>query len=107
MAIDTLAASYAAEIFADTSATEDATYTPSGGSASTVQIAKQIDLANQLLGDSEVSNSDVLVFVKSADVPNVAQGDTMVINGVAYYVSDPGINDFGVRQLRLSTASPA
>ena len=71
--------------FFDTSAHgSSVTYTPSGGSASTINgiLNNEYELVD--VGDVGVENQVPILTVKSSDVPTIAQGDTFVIDSTTY-----------------------
>lgn len=66
---------------------EDATYTPSGGSPSTVRGMFLDPYQSASLGDvAIVGGSDPTFAAMTADVPNAARGDTLVYGGTTYTV---------------------
>tara|TARA_R100000808_G_scaffold24841_1_gene58699 strand:+ start:2478 stop:2786 length:309 start_codon:yes stop_codon:yes gene_type:complete len=60
------------------------TYTPSGGSASTINgiLNNEFELVD--IGDVGVESNIPILTVKTSDVSSVAQGDTFVIDSVTY-----------------------
>lgn len=65
---------------------EDATYTPSGGGgSSTVRVLYQEPFQN-ILG---TESTDPMLGVMSADVPNLARGDTFMVRGTTFTVKSP------------------
>lgn len=60
------------------------TYTPSGGSASTINgiLNNEYELVD--VGDVGVENQVPVLTVKSSDVPSIAQGDSFVIDSTTY-----------------------
>jgi len=60
------------------------TYTPDGGSASTINgiLNNEFELVD--VGDTGVESTIPVLTVKSSDVSSIAQGDTFVIDSVTY-----------------------
>ena len=67
---------------------ESATYTPSGGSASTISVVFDEPYATVSVNTGEVDVEDIkpTAYCKSTDVPSVAHGDQMVIGSTTYHV---------------------
>lgn len=75
------------------------TYTPSGGSASTINVIfdKQFPAQN----GNEITFTPA-ARVKTSDITGIDKNDTMVIDGTTYYVFEPGPDDNGIRTILLS-----
>ena len=98
----TFAADVVSQIFKEDTLTVSATYTPEGGSASTIKIIFDRELINSLLGGAEVYNTQPAAICKTSDVSSAKQDETLIINGTTYYIKDPGFDNYGVRLLELS-----
>ena len=82
-----------------------ATYTPSGGSASTVNVIFNDDYLAIPGGMMvEVEGSTPVAVVRSSDVSNVAQGDAVVINSVTYSVVGVRPDGTGITELAIEAA---
>ena len=54
------------------------------------------------IGDTTVESSEPIAFVRSSDVPNGVQGDTLRIDGTTYTIVEVKPNE-GMTELRLRT----
>ena len=81
-----------------------ATYTPSGGSASTVNVILNDDYLSIPGGMMEVEGSTPVAVVRSSDVSSVAQGDALVVDSVTYSVVGVRPDGTGITELALEAA---
>ena len=67
---------------------ETASYTPSGGSASSISVIFDKPFQAVSLDTGQVDLEDIkpTVYVKTTDVSSVAHGDELVIDSVTYHV---------------------
>ena len=78
--------------FSDLFLTDDfgtaATYTPSGGSASTINVLFDNPFSSIPLdtGEMDVESNTPTALAVSSDVASVAHGDAIVINSITYHI---------------------
>ncbi|MBI3582379.1 MAG: hypothetical protein HY096_00330 [Nitrospinae bacterium] len=89
------------DVFFSDDFAQDATYTPQGGSASTIKVIfdndfKTIDMA------TGIESAGPSVTCKALDVASVKHNDTLVISSVTYYVSGIQKDGTGITILLLS-----
>ena len=78
------------------------TYTPSGGSASTVNGIFDKDFSLVEVGNQVgLESNDPRFLCRSSDVPSVASGDTMVVNSVTYTIRNIEDDGQGMTTLAL------
>ena len=67
---------------------ETASYTPSGGSASSISVIfdKPFQAVSLDSGNVDLEDIKPTVYVKTTDVSSVAHGDQLVIDSVTYHV---------------------
>ena len=65
-----------------------ATYTPNGGSASTITVLfdKPFNSVPLDTGDGDIESNTPTVLCKTSDVASVAHGDVLVVNSTTYSV---------------------
>lgn len=79
-----------------------ATYTPSGGSASTINGIFDKDYALAAIGDGVgVGSNDPRFICRTSDVSSAANGDTIVVNSVTYTVRNVEDDGTGITTLEL------
>ena len=79
-----------------------ATYTPSGGAASTISVIFDNDVQEQDTGGQITFVTAVpRVIARTIDVSNADEGDAITINGVNYIVLVALDGSLGTTQLRL------
>jgi hypothetical protein len=78
------------------------TFTPSGGSATTVNAIFQNEYLGIEGGTVDVEGSSPVVFVRSSDVTGVAHSDAFTIDGTGYSVVGIQPDGTGVTQLILA-----
>jgi hypothetical protein len=79
-----------------------ATYTPSGGSASTVNgIFRNVFFEAEAGGNVGVAMQDPIFICRTADVSSAAEGDAISISGTAYTVRVVEPDGSGVTRLML------
>ena len=81
---------------------QDATWTPSGGSATPIKVIFDDEYIGMNIGTGEIDSSDPMVRVKTSTVPNIAEGDTIEINTTTFYVISPQPDGTGVTLMQLS-----
>ena len=66
----------------------EASSTPSGGSASTINIIFDKPFSSVPLdtGELDIESNSPSAICKGSDVPSVAHGDVLIINSVTYHV---------------------
>ena len=77
--------------FTDTSAT----------SSSTITAMLKRAYFEESAGEATVQSSSPVAVVRTADVSNVAHGDTLAISGVTYTIVEVSPDNEGMTQLRL------
>ena len=77
--------------FTDTSAT----------SSSTITAMLKREYFEESAGEATVQSSSPVAVVRTADVSNVAHGDTLAISGVTYTIGEVSPDNEGMTQLRL------
>ena|SRR4030067_1899703 len=89
------------DIFFSDDFTQDATYTPQGGQASTIKII--FDNAFKVIDISTgIESALPAATCKTSDVASVKHNDTLVINSITYYVSGIQPDGTGITKLILS-----
>ncbi len=79
-----------------------ATYTPSGGSASTINGIFDKDYALAAIGDGVgVGSNDPRFICRTSDVSSAANGDAIVVNSVTYTVRNVEDDGTGITTLEL------
>ena len=79
-----------------------ATYTPSGGSAATVNGIFDKDYALAAIGDGVgVGSNDPRFICRTSDVSSAANGDAIVVNSVTYTVRNVEDDGTGLTTLEL------
>jgi len=79
-----------------------ATYTPAGGGSSTITVIFDNEFIPVDTGASvSFAMQQPKVQVISSDVPNVAEGDTMVIEGITYIIRVVMRDGTGMTELML------
>ena len=79
-----------------------ATYTPSGGQASTVTVIVDTDFQEADAGGSITFAIEIpRALGKTADFANAAEGDTLVISGTTYVILVVMPDGQGMTELRL------
>ena len=81
---------------------EEITYTPAGGSATTITMIP--DAQNAGIQSVAPESDSMIIYVKTSDVPSPNYKDTFTINGEVWYLRanlSGGAND-GTRQLEIS-----
>ena len=80
----------------------DATYTPDGGSASTVHgIFDNQWQGTDVGADVDVSTQLPRFLVREVDFPNVQEGDALTVGGVDYIIQVPMPDGTGMVELAL------
>ena len=59
------------------------------------------DYFEESAGEATVQSSSPVAVVRTADVSNVAHGDTLAISGVTYTIVEVSPDNEGMTQLRL------
>ena len=77
--------------FTDTSAT----------SSSTITAMLKREYFEESAGEATVQSSSPVAVVRTPDVPNVAQDDTLAISGVTFTIVEVSPDNEGMTQLRL------
>jgi len=81
---------------------EEITYTPTGGSASTIEgIFDNETQLEDVGGEVEFVVGRPRIMVRESDTPNAKAGDSVVINSVSYEVTYVLGDGLGMRQLFL------
>lgn len=85
----------------------DATYTPSGGAASTVKVIfdNKYQVAVDMDGFAGVASSGPAATGKTTDFANAKAGDTLVISGTTYYLKTAEPDGTGISVMQLSRSS--
>lgn len=96
MAIEELAEFFALDEFA-----QAATYTPSGGSASAINLIFRNEFFAVDEGSLTVETVQPVVTVQTSAVPSVAHGDTIATGGVTYNVIGIRPDGTGVTEIAL------
>lgn len=79
-----------------------ATYTPDGGAATTINgIFDNPQLSQGATDMLEITTPQPEFECRSADVPNVAEGDTLVVNTVSYIIRAVMNDGTGISTLML------
>jgi hypothetical protein len=79
-----------------------ASFTPSGGSASTVNgIIRNVYFEAEAGGNVGVSMQDPMFICRTADVPSVAEGDALSVSGTAYTIRVVEPDGTGMTRLML------
>ncbi len=79
-----------------------ATYTPSGGSASTINGIFDKDYALAAIGDGVgVGSNDPRFICRTSDVSSATNGDAIVVNSVTYTVRNVEDDGTGITTLEL------
>ena len=79
-----------------------ATYTPSGGSASTINGIFDKDYALAAIGDGVgVGSNDPRFICRTSDVSSAANGDAIVVGGVTYTVRNVEDDGTGITTMVL------
>ena len=81
-----------------------ATYTHAGTASSIMVIFDNEYLAAEFI-DSAVATAEPQALAMTTDVENAVAGDTLVVDGVTYYVTAPEPDGTGVTRLVLSKDS--
>lgn len=81
-----------------------ATYTPSGGVASTINVIFDDEFHELNAETNSVETSSPQAWVVDSDVSGVAHGDTLVISSTTYYVRGVHPDGTGITLLILSKA---
>jgi len=81
-----------------------ATYTPQGGTSSTIPVilSTTYQVAVDIDGFAGVSGYKIIVEAKTTDVPNVKVNDTIIIKDKTYYITEIQQTDFGTTKLTIS-----
>jgi hypothetical protein len=78
-----------------------ATYTPNGGSATTIVIVGPDNVeANEATGEYSVGGDQWIAFTPASNVSGIKRGDTLAVNGTTYTISH-AINENGVMKMYL------
>jgi len=83
--------------------TTAATYTPSGGSATTINVFLDNVYFPVPGAFVEIESTQPMAHCKSADISSVAHGDTIVIDSVTYLVMGVHNSSIGITTLILET----
>lgn len=89
------------DFFETTDFAESASYTPAGGSASTIYVIFDNEFALSTVGVG-YENLAPQVLAKTSDVSGATNGATIVINSVTYYVIGVEPDGTGISRLILS-----
>lgn len=79
----------------------DCTYTPSGGSASTIKAIFLNDYYAVETATVAVEMSQPIAVIRTADAPNIAHDDTMVMESVTYKVKNVRPDGTGISEIQL------
>ena len=73
----------------------------SAGSTATISAILSKAYFAEDVGGTMVESSEPIAMVRTTDVPNVVQGDTLAIDSVTYYVVEVNPDNEGMSELRL------
>ena len=73
-------------LFADPNMTRDAMFTPAGGSAIPVRVVLRRPDQTFTFGETRLHTATMLLDIRVADAPQLAEGDGFQIDGVDYVV---------------------
>jgi hypothetical protein len=83
---------------------QSATYTPNGGSTSTISgIFDASDGLVDLGGRVGITSGDPVFHCRTSDVPSAAEGDALVTGSITYTVRDVIDDSTGMTSLMLET----
>jgi len=81
----------------------DAIYTPQGGVASTIKVIYDREyIAVDTAGNVLMESRSPIAHCKNSDIPNVKHGDTLMIDGMTFYVTEIQPDGTGITRLILS-----
>jgi hypothetical protein len=95
------------EFFYNADFSEDATYTPPGGSAVTIRVIFDNEYVPTVVGDVVFENTGPVAYARTADVSDATNAATLTVGGVAYRVKETRPDGQGITQLILSKRSVA
>ena len=79
----------------------DCTYTPAGGSASTIKAILQNEYFAIETGSVAMEMSQPIAVIRTADAPSIAHDDTMVMESVTYKVKNIRPDGTGISEIQL------
>ena len=88
--------------FEETDFIENATYTPYGGSASTIPVFFDRENSITPIGGVVIENTAPQAIAKTSDVPTITNKATLAILGVTYYVQSIEPSATGLTVIKLS-----
>ena len=77
------------------------TYTPSGGSATTIKAILLNDYYSVEAGSVAVEMNQPIAVIRTADAASIAHGDTMVMDSVTYKVNNIRPDGTGISEIQL------
>lgn len=77
------------------------TYTPTGGSATTIKGIFNNEYYSLPGGEVDVESSQPVFYTKATNLSSVAHGDTMVIDSVTYHVINVRPDETGMTEVAL------
>lgn len=79
----------------------DCTYTPAGGSASTIKAILQNEYYAIETASVAMEMSQPIAVIRTADAPSIAHDDTMVMESVTYKVKNIRPDGTGISEIQL------
>jgi len=91
------------DFFSQSDFAQSATYTPSGGSPSTITVIYDNEYISSIMDGVEVENTNPIVMCRTSDVVNAKHGDTITVNSIAYKIINIKPDGTGITTIELST----
>ena len=73
----------------------------SAGSTATITALLKREYFEESAGETTVQSSQPVAVVRTTEVPNVVNGDTLAVSGVSYSIVEVSPDNEGMTQLRL------
>lgn len=94
---------FADDVLSTDAFAQAATWTHAGGVPTTINVVLDTEYAApEGVGIAGVSGAAPIAICKTSDVPGAARGDTLVVDGTTYYVTEAMPDGDGFTTLRLS-----